>query len=217
MRFFCTRESFLNELVAAGKAALFGTEAFPKGKAPGLFTFITGWVSEIVPFASDIRNIGLEIWKSQTGCDHVNEMNLISSVVGLTLDVATFGIGGRIKKASELSSAFLKKGNRMKNLLKAMKPLVKQSVIVGATAHAIQQSIIYTTCLIEKAEDDKLPDDHWSLNILDYFESTLGPAVNALGTASAETKERFNAAINSFDDMIDMVELNSYFINPLVD
>jgi hypothetical protein len=208
--FLFSRESFVNELTAAGKAILWGTESFPNGQAPGALSWILGWASEVIPFVSDIRTLGMELYKFSSGCDRVSGANIAFASVGLVVDALTFGVGGRIVNAGKLGAkALTKAGGKvvLKTSLSLAKKHALTSVIAGATSHAIETAINTITCLLDQNADN-LPNDHWSIKAIDYFDKVLVPELEGLAQASQEAKERFSGLLNSVDDIIDLVEFH---------
>lgn len=187
-----TRKSFWGELCGLGRAVLFGSEAVSENA--GFFTKLAGWVSDSIPFVSDLRTIGMEVYKGFSGCDKVSKANVTFAIIGLAADIFTFGLGGTAVKAGSKIAKVFTSGLFKVALKKAGKEIGK----IGATNYALEKTIAYLTQVASDVASD-LPEDHWVFKVNTYIEKKLNNTLDNIDAA----KDSLLGTITSVGTLID--------------
>lgn len=191
---YSTTDWLYARLIECGKATLKGSDGLGDGAA--WYEKAAAWASECIPFVSDLRTIGFEIYKGATGCDKVDWLNVSFSVAGLVLDCCTFG-------GAKLVTGPLKVAG-----LAAAKALLK-NIVIGVTMSAVIDSSLnalngYIKRINEDAASDTADSDTWVTNSANYLNF-----VNTTAQSNQqELAENIFGAMGSVNDVMDMATLH---------
>jgi len=180
--------------MACGKAFLAGTEGL--GENAGWFEKTAAWASEVLPFASDLRTLGFEIYKGMTGCDRVSKPNVAFAFTGLVIDTLTLGAGKAIT-------------GPMKVGLIAGRSILKRlatDVAIGVTVSAGFDFAI--TAYVKKLSQDAAREDG-DPDYTQYSEEFLQMLeMKATSGNISEADEVMFAMITSASDAIDLSKVH---------
>ena len=204
-----TRSAYWANLNNIGRALLWGSEAVDDSSSG--FAKLAGWVADSIPFASDLRTLGMEVYKAASGCDKVSGMNITFAVLGLAADIFTFGTGGAAVKAGKIA---LKKGavSVFKNTLKIS---AKHVLKVGVAGVMIDKTISYATTAMQGGDD--LPATHWVNDLKSYTETVIMPALDKVDQGIQSAVDSLNETFTSVGRVIDVMEIHSEYGIDLLD
>ena len=177
-------KSIWGDLCNMGRAFLQGPEGH--GKDATWFEYAAAKASEWIPFLSDLRTLGFEVYKAATGCDEVSWLNVTFAMVGLVADAASFGTAGTAVRGGKQAA------------LGAFKLVLRTTATTGAGdlafSGAVEGFVRLATVEVAESQGGGREPAPWAVSAGEY----LGQ-LNVWITGRYQ--DLLNAAIQSTDDL----------------